>query len=369
MRLERLTGEDHALFDTAIALYVSAFPEIERRDLAEQARIMGNGHYHFDLILEGERFLGIMLYWETDRFLYLEHFAILPELRNHGYGAGALELIKAKGKPVILEIEEPVSEMTRRRYGFYRRCGFVMTPHYHIQAKYHLGCGDLMLKILSYPYEISYAEYLAFLNFMTREVGIPPKFATDVTVRPMNGEDDRLQVARLIYLSDRYIYPYWFDNMEDGEKVLAGMMDLPTVYNRKNIRVALAGDGRIAGVLVSCDCPVKEEKENLYRAFEAAGVAADDRTDYIFENYYDKMKEDPEGFYVANITVDPDFRHRGIGATLLREAVKDKGLCHLECVKENIGAWRVYQRLGFAITEEYPGVFGVPCYRMVRTGE
>ena len=185
----------------------------------------------------------------------------------------------------------------------------------------------------------------------------------------MTEADDSLKVARLIYLSDIYIYPYWFDSIDDGEKVIAKMIELPTIYNRNNILLAIAENGDIAGALVGCNCPFEEEKENILKAFESAGVTSDKRTDYIFENYYAKMSEDPKGYYVSNITVDPDYRHRGIGTTLLQEAVKDKPLSHLECVKENIGAWRVYQRLGFAITEEYPGVFDVPCYKMIRLGE
>lgn len=369
MRLDRLTEENKELFNKAFALYTSAFPEIERRDIDEQERVMKNPHYNFDAITDGDNFIGIMLYWETDRLIYLEHFAVLPELRNHSRGTEALELLKNKGKVVVLEIEDPVDEITKRRYGFYTRNGFVMTPHYHIQAKYHLGCDDLMLKILSFPYSISREEYFGFINFMTKEIGILPHFSSDVTVRPMTEADDSLKVARLIYLSDIYIYPYWFDSIDDGEKVIEKMIELPTIYNRNNILLSIAENGDIAGALVGCNCPFEEKKENILKAFESAGVTSDKRTDYIFENYYAKMSEDPKGYYVSNITVDPDYRHRGIGTTLLQEAVKDKPLSHLECVKENIGAWRVYQRLGFAITEEYPGVFDVPCYKMIRLGE
>lgn len=172
MRLDRLTEENKELFNKAFALYTSAFPEIERRDIDEQERVMKNPHYNFDAITAGDNFIGIMLYWETDRLIYLEHFAVLPELRNHSRGTEALELLKNKGKVVVLEIEDPVDEITKRRYGFYTRNGFVMTPHYHIQAKYHLGCDDLMLKILSFPYSISREEYFGFINFMTKEIGI-----------------------------------------------------------------------------------------------------------------------------------------------------------------------------------------------------
>ncbi|MBQ8688804.1 MAG: GNAT family N-acetyltransferase [Clostridia bacterium] len=366
MRLERLCEKNRRFFDAAFALYESAFPVEERRDGAEQLRVMDKEDYHFDLIMQDGELLGVMLYWETDDFVYLEHFTTLPSVRGRGLGARALELLKAKGKTVILEIEDPLDEMTRRRFGFYERNGFLMTPHHHIQAKYHLGDEDLMLKILSYPHIISTEEYLSFQDYMTKEIGILPRFNDGITVRKMNGDDDKLQVAKLIYMSDKYIYPNWFDSIEDGQRVLAEMMSLPTVYNQSNITVAVTEDGFVAGAIVSCDSPAVTEEKYLYEAFARAGVECDEkRTHGIYLDYYAKMN-DPEGYYLANVAVDPDYRKRGIAATMLLHVINGKEMCHLECVKDNIGAWRVYQRVGFTIVEEYPGVFDIPCYKMIR---
>lgn len=368
MRLERITEKNCQLLADAIALYKSAFPDEERRGDAEQARVMPKPAYHFDLIMDEGAFCGIMLYWETDAFIFLEHFAVLPELRGRGIGARALSLLKEKGKTVILEIEDPTDEMTTRRFGFYKRNGFVMTPHHHIQAKYQLGTEDLMLKILSYPHEISVDEYLAFQDYMTKEIGILPHFAQDVTVRPLADCDDRMQVAKLIYLSDAFIYPSWFDSMEDGQRVITAMMSLPTLYNEKNITVAVTKDGFVAGAVVSCDCPVDMKEEYLYEAFDRAGVKYDGRTHQMFLDYYAKMDE-TYGHYFANVATDPKYRGRGIASLMMREILNDKKYSFLECVKENIGAWRVYQRLGFTIEKEYPGVFNVPCYKMIREVE
>lgn len=82
MKLERLSEQNQKYYAAAKALYEEAFPVLERRDDLEQARIMKNPAYHFDFITDEDGFVGIMLYWETDSFVYLEHFAILPELRS-----------------------------------------------------------------------------------------------------------------------------------------------------------------------------------------------------------------------------------------------------------------------------------------------
>ncbi len=365
MKIERICKENEHLFPKAFALYEASFPTEERRDTNEQARVMKKEAYHFDLIINGGEFIGVMLYWETDTFVFLEHFTTLPEVRGQGLGAKALDLLKNKGKTVILEIEDPVDELTNRRFAFYKRNGFFMTPHYHIQAKYHLGDEDLMLKILSYPHSISKAEYLQFQDYMTKEIGILPRYNQEITVRPMADGDDKYQIAKLIYLSDCYIYPNWFDSLQDAQKVLSVMMELPTLYNKKNITVAVDKNGFVAGAVVSCDSPVEEEEKYLYEAFEKANVPCDHRTHQMYLDYYAKM-DDKEGHYLANIAVDPAFRGQGIAATLISQVLEGKKYSHLECVQANIGAWRLYQRLGFTIVLEYPGVFDVPCYKMIK---
>ena len=365
MELERLSEHNQKYYAAAKALYEEAFPVLERRDEKEQARVMQNPAYKFDLITDEDGFVGIMLYWETDDFVYLEHFAILPELRCKGKATAALGILKEQSlKPVILEIEPPCDDTSIRRYRFYQRCGFVMNPHEHLQAKYHLGDADLYLKILTYPREITKEEYSVFRKFVDTQVGVSAN--DEIVVRPMCDDDDRLQVGRLIYMSDKYIYPYWFDSADDGAKVIAKMTSLPTLYNQNNITVAITKDGQIAGVLVACFSPVVESEEHIRKAFENAGVACDMRTHRIFLDYYAKMAEDKDGFYVANVAVDPQFRNKGIASKLITQRIKDKGACHLECVIANQGAWKLYQKLGFRITGEYPGVFDVPCYTMAK---
>ena len=368
MHLERLSGQNAHLFDRAFSLYESAFPREERRDLQEQQRAIRDEDYHVDFIMDGETFLGVMLYWETADFIYLEHFTTLPEVRNRGVGSAALQLLKEKGKIVLLEIEPPVDELTRRRYAFYCRNGFQMTPHHHIQAKYHLGDEDLELKILSFPDVLTKEQYRLFQQYMTQRVGILPRFSRAVTVRPLRDGDDFLQAAKMIYLSDKYIYPFWFDSMEEGQRVLSRMMELPTLYNKQNITVAVTPGGDIVGAVVSKQSPVNEEKEHLVEAFRLAGVVCDDRTDRIFTDYYAKM-DGQDGLYISNIAVDPAYRKQGIAAALLRAVTEGRDYCYLECVQANIGAWRLYQRMGFSITAEYPGVFDVPCYKMVYYGK
>ena len=172
MELLRLTERNHPLFDAAFGLYEEAFPYLERRDAKEHCRVLQKDDYHMDVLMDADLFAGIVFYWETERFLFLEHLATCPELRGNGLGAQALELLKVKGKPIILEIEPPADGLTHRRLGFYERNGFVLNPYRHIQAKYHPGDEDLELKTLSYPRILTQDEYDGFYTYMIREVSL-----------------------------------------------------------------------------------------------------------------------------------------------------------------------------------------------------
>ena len=363
MRLERLSDKNAHYYTDAYNLYQSAFPHEEKRDEKEQARAMQKDAYHFDMIFEDDRLIGVMLYWETDSFVFLEHFTTYPAVRGQGYGARALELLKAKGKTVLLEIEPPIDEMTTRRYNFYLRAGFTMNPHYHIQAKYHLGDDDLELKIMSYPRVLSTEEYLAFYDYMTKEIGIAPVVCDGITVRPLAPSDNLDEVAELIYLTDPYIYPAWFDSIEDGIAVIREMIKLETLYNARHLTVAVTDD-RVVGIIVSRYCPFTEDEREIELAFSRAGVPLDERTHKIFTDYYAKMGDPADGYYIANVATHPDYRRRGIAAAMISCTLDGVDYATLEAVKVNIGSWRLDQRFGFEIKYEYPGVFDIPCYKM-----
>ncbi len=170
MKLERLNSKNKKFYKRALELYENSFPFCERRDIPNHEIALTYSDYHFDFIIKDNKFIGIMLYWETNEFIFLEHFAILPSLRNNGFGQSALSLLKEKNKTIILEIEPPIDDLTLRRLNFYKRNDFNLTNHNHIQLKYHKNDADLILNIMSYPTTINEEEYLSFYNYLQNNV-------------------------------------------------------------------------------------------------------------------------------------------------------------------------------------------------------
>lgn len=170
MRFERLTSTDNPFFGRGMELYGISFPEHEQREQDSQQLIMSQPDYQFNLIFDENLFVGLMLCWETETFIYVEHFCILPDLRNNSYGSRSLDLLSERGKTVILEIDPPVDDISIRRKGFYMRSGFIANPYRHAHLPYRKGYSPHNLVVLSKPVELTQSEYDRFNNYLTETV-------------------------------------------------------------------------------------------------------------------------------------------------------------------------------------------------------
>lgn len=166
--IERITSTEHPLYQKAMELYQISFPSHEQRENRSQEQILTQEAYHLDIVCDEGEFIGEVLYWEVAGFLYIEHFCILPSMRNKQYGQKILKALQ--DKPLILEIDPPVDEISIRRKGFYERCGFVENPYRHIHPPYHAGNHGHDLVIMSSPRMLTQSEYDVFFDFLKNTV-------------------------------------------------------------------------------------------------------------------------------------------------------------------------------------------------------
>ena len=173
MEFIRLTTPADPRFAEAMALYRQSFPLHEQREAPSQAAALAQADYRFNLIQDGDALLGLLLCWEAPAFCYVEHFCIDPGLRGQGCGAQALALLRAQGRPVILEIDPPVDGISRRRLGFYRRAGYCENPYPHVHPPYRAAYGGHPLVVLSCPAPLAPAEYARFSDYLCQNVMKP----------------------------------------------------------------------------------------------------------------------------------------------------------------------------------------------------
>ena len=124
----------------------ASFSDDEYRPYDEQLALFEEPEYRIYYMPAG--FLAV---WEFESFIYIEHFAVDPALRNSGTGSAMLqELVKQYQKPICLEVELPEDELTRRRIGFYERNGFVFNEYPYIQPPISEGKSPVPLRIMTY---------------------------------------------------------------------------------------------------------------------------------------------------------------------------------------------------------------------------
>ena len=170
MRLEPIIDCAHELFPKAMELYRLSFPLHEQREAFSQKNILSDPDYRFCLIHHADIFAGLLLCWETDSFIYVEHFCIFPELRNRQYGQKTLESLRRLGKTDIMEIDPPTDILSQRRKGFYQRCGFVENPYPHVHPPYRPQAKGHPLIVMSSPAQLTEEGYRRFNQYLESRV-------------------------------------------------------------------------------------------------------------------------------------------------------------------------------------------------------
>ena len=166
LKAKRITSTDDVLFQKVMDLYELSFPAVEKRDRADNEKLLGDERFWLIALLDDEIFVGMAGVWDAEGMLYVEHLCTSPELRGNGYGAAALELFKATGKTVVLEIEPPEDELTKRRQNFYLRNGFGFHSHIHRHPPYRAGDERHLLNVMSFPPPTDIAVVTALENFV-----------------------------------------------------------------------------------------------------------------------------------------------------------------------------------------------------------
>lgn len=136
-------------FHRVLRLYMEAFPPEERRDEAGLKQQLTWSACQVKAIEKEGQFAGLCIFWEFDDFLFVEHLATEPSLRGQGIGEGVMDLLRNQGaKPVLLEVEPPENETSRRRIGFYMRNGFFLLDKEYWQPSYDFIRPDLPLNLM-----------------------------------------------------------------------------------------------------------------------------------------------------------------------------------------------------------------------------
>ena len=170
MEFFRIDPKEQERWQSVWRLYEESFPVAERRKMEDHLLACWVERFYPLSSWEGNRLTGLLFFWEWDNYRYLEHLAVVPQLRGQGYGSEMLRYLRDSEHTIILEIDPLVNELSVRRLQFYERAGFTLTPYRFLHLPYRLEAQPQELLILSYPHMITKEAHHDFLRFVNEEV-------------------------------------------------------------------------------------------------------------------------------------------------------------------------------------------------------
>lgn len=186
----------------------------------------------------------------------------------------------------------------------------------------------------------------------------------DLTLRRAKETDDFRAIAKLIYQTDPYIYPFWFeDDIAACEDFLSQKIgEDGFIFNYNNIYVAHdEKTNQILGVIVALDKDVNLD----YNYDELKQI--NDRYAKAIAEYIEGVIEEvraSDSLYIMNCTVLDGFRGRRIGTRLLGHFISQMEAAgfeeySLDCLLHNLRAKNLYHSMGFKEMKEVTGFNGV----------
>lgn len=158
-------------FDEVYAILEEAFPEDERMPYeGQRARLDREGYRLLAWDHKGRTaaFAGL---WHLSGIRYIEQFAVDRHHRGGGLGAAILEELQAASpEPILLEVEEPRTNLARRRVAFYQRNGFILTPYRYTQPTLNGRTPGPALQVMVWPEVPDALTFSAIKERIFREV-------------------------------------------------------------------------------------------------------------------------------------------------------------------------------------------------------
>ncbi|OUP78319.1 GNAT family N-acetyltransferase [Erysipelatoclostridium sp. An173] len=128
MKYELLKLEE---FDRFYQILSNNFPTKEIKEYNYMKDTFHAGLYQVLTLKDNDQIVGIMSFYQHDDFRFIDYFAIDGSLKGKGMGSKMLQyFINLDDKMVILEVEHPEDEQSKRRIAFYQRNGLYLNNQF-----------------------------------------------------------------------------------------------------------------------------------------------------------------------------------------------------------------------------------------------
>ena len=143
----------------------------ERREKVDELKMLKNKHFKPCYIFDNNMLIGYFCYWDLGEFLFGEHFAILENLRDQGWGTKFLTyFLQNLKKPFVFEMEKPLDTQSKKRKKFYEKFAFVFNDFDYHQPSYHGDDKEIPMIFVSYPEKLTSERYNKMVKKIRKEV-------------------------------------------------------------------------------------------------------------------------------------------------------------------------------------------------------
>lgn len=175
-------------------------------------------------------------------------------------------------------------------------------------------------------------------------------------IRKLSIKDDFEQVGELIYLTDPYIYPYWFqNNIDEAKKMFNILIRKNTIFNYKNCIVAIENK-KIIGLILS----VAKENKITDKLESLKKISFNYR--YVIEKYISKIYKlyKKDTIYIMCVCVLPEFRNHKVASKMMDFFIKKfkNREFLLDVLVDNTFAKKLYKNFGFVKIKRTLGFSG-----------
>lgn len=138
-------------FESFWLIMAESFPEKERRDREDYLHQLLNRDFKVKVYGGSAADIkGFIGFWELQDCVFIEHFAVSSRHRGQGLGNRILaDFLDSVNAPVVLEVEPPADDITKRRIRFYERFGFALNPRQYAQPSYRPGGEPVEMKLMT----------------------------------------------------------------------------------------------------------------------------------------------------------------------------------------------------------------------------
>lgn len=164
-----ITSKKSQYYKQAQKLYSSFFlPQYRREDILEKCN---DPRFQVKAILDNDRFVGFVSWWNFDSFIHGEHLLITPSLANTGYELQAFEYLAKQDKLITFEaMPLDLGDWPKTKMQIYKTFGFKQNDFVYLQPPFKKNKPWAECIFMSYPRKLRSSERESLLKTLYEQV-------------------------------------------------------------------------------------------------------------------------------------------------------------------------------------------------------